>query len=143
MLIVNEFLRASIRLTTPLLLAALGGAYMQVAGVPNIGMEGMMLIAALASYIISFTTGSWLLGLIFGISASLLVGAVYGMLVLKFKADIFAVGITLNILCMGIAAYIIRRYYHQQSVLMSTKASLFPGLSLSVLTEFPSGFPVK
>ncbi len=97
MLIVNEFLRASIRLTTPLLLAALGGAYMQVAGVPNIGMEGMMLIAALASYIISFTTGSWLLGLIFGISASLLVGAVYGMLVLKFKADIFAVGITLKI----------------------------------------------
>ncbi len=38
---------------------------------------------------------------------------------------------------MGIAAYIIRRYYHQQSVLMSTKASLFPGLSLSVLTEIP------
>ncbi len=134
---VAEFLRASIRLTTPLLLAALGGAYMQVAGVPNVGMEGMMLIAALASYIISIMTGSWLLGLVLGMLASILLGVVYALLVLKFKADIFAVGITLNVLSLGIAAYIIRRYYQQASVLMSADVSLFPDLSLSLLKTNP------
>src|SRR5512135_2818724 len=102
-----EFIRAAIRLTTPLLLAALGGAYMQVAGIPNIGMEGMMLISALIGYIISFTTDSWVIGLVFGVLAAVFVGLIYAFFVLRLKADIFAIGITLNILMAGVSAYII------------------------------------
>lgn len=130
-----EFLRASIRLTTPLLLAALGGAFMQVAGVPNIGMEGMMLIAALVGYIVSFTTGSWVMGLVFGVLAAVFVGLIYAFFVLRLKADIFAIGITLNILMAGVAAYIIRQYYDQISMLLSPDAKLFPNVSLPFLAE--------
>lgn len=130
-----EFLRASIRLTTPLLLAALGGAFMQVAGVPNIGMEGMMLIASLVGYIVSFTTGSWLMGLIFGVLAAIVVGLIYAFFVLRLKADIFAIGITLNILMAGVAAYIIRQYYNQVSMLLSSDAKLLPNISLPFLTQ--------
>ena len=36
----TDFLSASIRLTAPLLLASLGGSFMQLAGVPNIAMRG-------------------------------------------------------------------------------------------------------
>lgn len=130
-----EFLRASIRLTTPLLLAALGGAYMQVAGVPNIGMEGMMLIAALVGYIVSFTTGSWVMGLIFGVLAAVFVGLIYAFFVLRLKADIFAIGITLNILMGGVAAYIIRQYYDQISMLLSPDAKLLPTVSMPFLAD--------
>jgi len=130
-----EFLRASIRLTTPLLLAALGGAYMQVAGVPNIGMEGMMLIAALVGYIVSFTTGSWVMGLVFGVLAAVFVGLIYAFFVLRLKADIFAIGITLNILMGGVAAYIIRQYYDQISMLLSPDAKLLPAVSLPFLAD--------
>lgn len=128
-----EFVRASIRLTTPLLLAALGGAFMQVAGVPNIGMEGMMLIAALVGYIVSFTTGSWVLGLIFGVLAAIFVGLIYAFFVLRLKADIFAIGITLNILMAGVAAYIIRQYYDQISMLISPDAKLLPNINIPFL----------
>jgi len=137
MLILAEFIRAAIRLTTPLLLAALGGAYMQVAGVPNIGMEGMMLFAALIGYIVSFTTGSWVLGLIFGVLASVLVGLIYAFLVLKLNADIFAIGITLNILIGAVAAYIIRQYYDQMSMLISPDVVLFPTISIPFLEKIP------
>lgn len=130
-----EFLHASIRLTTPLLLAALGGAFMQVAAVPNIGMEGMMLIAALVGYIVSFTTGSWVLGLIAGVLAAVLVGVVYAFFVLRLKADIFAIGITLNILMAGVAAYIIRQYYNQISMLLSPNARLLPNISIPALAS--------
>lgn len=130
-----EFLRASIRLTTPLLLAALGGAFMQVAGVPNIGMEGMMLIAALVGYIVSFTTGSWVMGLVFGVLAAVFVGLIYAFFVLRLKADIFAIGITLNILMAGVAAYIIRQYYNQISMLLSPDAKLLPNVSLPFLAD--------
>ncbi len=132
---IAEFLRASIRLTTPLLLAALGGAFMQMAGVPNIGMEGMMLIAALVGYIVSFTTGSWVLGLIFGVLAAVFVGLIYAFFVLRLKADIFAIGITLNILMTGVAAYIIRQYYDQQSMLLSPDAKLLPNVSMPFLAN--------
>lgn len=128
-----EFIRASIRLTTPLLLAALGGAFMQVAGVPNIGMEGMMLISALIGYIVSFTTGSWALGLICGVLAAVFVGLIYAFFVLRLKADIFAIGITLNILMAGVAAYIIRQYYDQISMLMSPNAKLLPKINFAFL----------
>ncbi|MDO9545970.1 MAG: ABC transporter permease [Pelolinea sp.] len=132
-----EFLRASIRLTTPLLMAALGGAFMQVSGVPNVGMEGMMLIAALVGYIFCFTTGSWVMGLFFGVAAAVIVGIIYAIFVLRLKADIFAVGITLNIMMGGIAAYIIRRYYDQISILLSQDAKLLPILSFSFLDKSP------
>ncbi len=135
--ILVEFIRASIRLMTPLLLAALGGAFMQVAGVPNVGMEGMMLLSALVAYIVSFTTGSWLLGIVFGVLAAMLIGSVYALLVLRFRADIFAVGITLNILVAGVAAYIIRQYYRQQSMLLSPDAKLLPELSIPFLEGNP------
>ncbi len=133
-----ELLRAAIRLTTPLLLAALGGAFMQVSGVPNVGMEGMMLIAALAGYIASFTIGSWVAGLVFGVLAAIVVGLVYAFFSLRLKADIFAVGITLNILMGGIAAYVIRRYYAQLSMLLSPNARLLPELSFRFLDKSPT-----
>jgi len=132
-----EFLRAAIRLTTPLLLAALGGAYMQVSGVPNVGMEGMMLIAALAGYIASFIAGSWVAGLIFGVLAAMAVGLVYAFFSLRLKADIFAIGITLNILMGGVAAYVIRRYYDQLSVLRSPDAVVLPEFSFRALEGNP------
>jgi general nucleoside transport system permease protein len=133
-----EFLRAAIRLTTPLMLAALGGAFMQVSGVPNVGMEGMMLLAALVGYIVSFTTGSWLMGLTFGVLAAVFVGIVYAYFSLGLKADIFAVGITLNILMSGVAAYVIRRYYKQLSVLVSPDAKLLPQISFPFLEANPT-----
>lgn len=134
---VVEFLLATIRLTTPLLLAALGGAFMQVSGVPNVGMEGMMLLAALAGYIGSFATGSWVLGLLIGVLSAVVVGAVYAFFVLRLKADIFAVGITLNLMMSGVAAYIIRRYYQQQSMLLSPDAVLLPKINLPFLEQSP------
>lgn len=132
-----EFFRASIRLTTPLLLAALGGAFMQVAGTPNVGMEGMMLIAALVGYIASFITGSWVVGLLCGVLAAVVVGIIYAAFVLHLKADIFAVGITLNIMMTGVTAYVLRRYYHQQSMLLSQDVKLLPEFSFPFLEKYP------
>lgn len=132
-----DFLRATIRLSIPLLLAALGGSFMQVAGVPNVAMEGMMLISALVGYIASFTTGSWVLGLCFGVLASVILGLFYAFLVLRIRADVFAIGITLNILMTGVAAYILRQYFNQNSLLLVTGTPLLPSLNIPFLQKFP------
>lgn len=133
----DEYFRASIRLAVPLLLAALGGSIMEVTGVSNVAMEGMMLISALVGYIASFTTGSWVMGLIFGVLVAVVLGLFYALLVIRLKADVFAVGITLNILMTGMAAYILRRYYNQQSLLMNSNAQLLPSINIAALKNIP------
>ena len=133
----TEYLRATIRLSVPLLLAALGGSFMQVAGVPNVAMEGMMLISALVGYIMSYVTGSWALGLLFGVLAAVVVGLFYALLVLRFKADVFAIGITLNILLTGISAYILRQYYNQNSILLFPNTPQLPKVSYKIFENSP------
>ena len=53
---------ALLRVTTPILLAALGVHLSQRAGVLNLGIEGMMLAAALAGVVVSAATGSAWIG---------------------------------------------------------------------------------
>jgi simple sugar transport system permease protein len=133
----GEFLRATIRLSVPLLLAALGGSFMQVAGVPNVAMEGMMLISALVGYIMSFVTGSWVWGLAFGVLAAVVIGLFYALLVIRFKADVFAIGITLNILMTGVAAYILRQYFNQNSLLLVSGTPQLPTINFAIFEKSP------
>jgi general nucleoside transport system permease protein len=130
-----DFLRATIRLSIPLLLAALGGSFMQVAGVPNVAMEGMMLISALVAYFMSYLTASWVIGLLCGVLSAVLLGLFYALLVLRFKADVFAIGITLNILMTGVAAYILRQYFSQNSILMFPDTPLLPDINFKFLAN--------
>lgn len=133
----GEFLRATIRLSVPLLLAALGGSFMQVAGVPNVAMEGMMLISALVGYIMSFITGSWVWGLTFGVLAAVVLGLFYALMVIRFKADVFAIGITLNILMTGVAAFILRQYFNQNSLLLVSGTPLLPTINFAAFEKNP------
>ena len=132
---VAEFLRATLRLSTPLLLASLGGSFMHHAGVPNVAMEGMMLFSALAAFAFSVALGSSLAGLVAAILAAILVAAIYAIFVLRLRVDVFAIGIALNIFVGGACAYILRSYYHQDSVLVSTDVRMLPVLSFPALAE--------
>lgn len=125
-----EFIRATLRLSTPLLLSSLGGSFMHHAGVPNVAMDGMMLIGAFAAYAVSMVTHSSLLGLLAAMLAAVLVSLIYAYFVLNVKADVFAVGIALNIFLAGVAAYVLRGYFHQESVLISTEVQMLPVLEI-------------
>lgn len=73
-------LQATLRTTTPLLLASIGGLYSERSGVLCIGMEGIMLVGAFAGFVGTYFSKSLLVGLILAMIAGALVSLIYAYL---------------------------------------------------------------
>lgn len=101
-------LLATLRLATPLALAALGELVGERAGVLNIGIEGMMLSGACAAYLAAAQLGSAPLGVAAAALAGALVAAVFAGFVLQRGADPIVCGTALNLLALGITGSVHR-----------------------------------
>ncbi len=97
----EALLEAAVRLATPLLIAALGELVVERAGVINIGIEGMMLTGAFASFALAAASGSPLLGAAGGVAAGAAAGALFALFAVVRKGDQIVVGMALNLLALG------------------------------------------
>ncbi|MBL8047659.1 MAG: ABC transporter permease [Chthonomonas sp.] len=91
----------ALELSTPLILAALGGLYSERAGVMNIALEGKMLASACAVALISVASGNPLIGLLVGVLAATLLSLLHYMLTQKFRIDHVVSGMAINVLAIG------------------------------------------
>ena len=96
-----EFLFSVIRITAPILFAALGAVIAEKAGVTNIGLEGIMMISALFGVLFSYWTQSWLVGVLGAMIVGILLGLMMGFFALKLKTDIILAGIAVNMMGTG------------------------------------------
>jgi len=108
-----QLLDSTLRLATPLLLACLAGLYSERAGIFDIGLEGKMLMAAMASAAVAFLTGSVWLGLGAGILASLLLAMIHGVASITFRGNQLISGVALNFLASGITVLVAQRLFAQ------------------------------
>lgn len=99
-----SLLDSTVRLATPLLLAALAGFYSERAGVVDIGLEGKMLMAAFASATAAAMTGSAWLGLGAAILSSLIMALLHGFACITHKGNQVVSGVALNIVALGLTA---------------------------------------
>jgi len=91
---------------TPLVLAAIGGLYSERSGVINIGLEGIMLSAAFMGVLGSWlSTNPWV-GLAFGIMIGVLMGFLYAVLTIRFRADQIIVGVAVNLVALGVTNFL-------------------------------------
>ena len=98
------FLASTVRLATPLLLAALGGLFSERSGVINIALEGLMLAGAFTAAVVTHFTHSPWIGLVAAVGAGLLVAFVHALLCIRFKAQQVVSGMAINILMLGVPA---------------------------------------
>jgi general nucleoside transport system permease protein len=95
------FLASVLRISTPLILPALGGLISDLAGSINIALEGIMLVAAFVGVVVSAYTQSWILGVLAGIAAGMLIAGILAFFHLYLETNIILAGIAINILATG------------------------------------------
>lgn len=108
-----QILDSSLRLATPLLFACLAGLYSERAGIFDIGLEGKMLMAAMASASVAFLTGSVWAGLFAGMLASLMLAGIHGIASITFRGNQLISGVALNFVASGITVLVAQRLFAQ------------------------------
>jgi len=132
-----EFGFAILRVMTPLLFPAIGVAITAMAGSINIALEGIMLVSAFTGVIVSAFTGSFLLALLSGVAAGMLMAALLGYFHLKLKADIILAAIALNMFASGITIFFLFVFAHDKGTTSSLKSLVFPKLDLPLIQSIP------
>ena len=102
LLLLVSLFGSTLRLSTPLILAALGGLYAERGGVINMALEGIMLAGAFTAATVTALTGSPWLGLLSGLAAGLLVAALHAFCCITCRADQVVTGTAINILMLGV-----------------------------------------
>jgi len=97
---------STIRLATPLILAALGGLFSERSGVINIALEGMMLAGAFTAAAVTYAAGNPYVGLLAGVAAGTLIGAIHALACIRYQADQVVTGTAINILMIGMPAFL-------------------------------------
>jgi simple sugar transport system permease protein len=128
---VTSTLAQAVRLATPIALAAYCGLVSERAGVMNIGIEGMMLMAAMVGYaanVYGFDAlkgqgmdpaaaghTARLLAVLAGVAAAGLLGLLHAVVSLSFRVDQLISGTVVNILAAGVTGYCYRQFLAEKA----------------------------
>lgn len=127
-------LTSTIRQSTPIILGALAGIMCERSGVINIGIEGMMLIAAFLAFLFNVWTGSLFLATIGALLVGALIGAFHALMAITLKVDQIIAGTVINILAVGFTGY-----FYQQG--LTTQGKMTP-ITIPLLADIPLIGPV-
>jgi general nucleoside transport system permease protein len=119
----------TLRFTTPLLFAALGGLFSERSGIVNIALEGIMLFGALAAAVVAQQVEApflktnpnaalpWVPWV--GVLAAMIVGGfvawIHALASIKYRADQVISGTAINLLATGVPAVILQYFYNNTS----------------------------
>jgi ABC-type uncharacterized transport system permease subunit len=103
-------LAAALVSATPILYAALGELLIERAGILNLGIEGMMLVGAVAGFVVTLTSGSAVLGLAAAVGAGMLAGLAFAVSVVTLRLDQVVAGLAFTVLGTGLSAFIGQAY---------------------------------
>jgi ABC-type uncharacterized transport system permease subunit len=122
---------------TPILLAALGGAFTFYAGVFNIAMEGMMLTGAFFAVLGSYYFDSWLMGVLLAIVGSLVLALIFIVFAVVLDTDEFVTGIALNLFAVGATTYMLRQIFKVKGVFANPGIQAMPAIKIPWIENIP------
>ncbi|MBX7235423.1 MAG: ABC transporter permease [Caldilineales bacterium] len=135
---------ATLRVATPLVLAAIGEVFTERGGVLNLGIEGIMFLGAFVGFAVAYHAeaaglGGYLwLGLLAAVAAGLVMALLMGLLVVTLGLNQHVSGLGITLLCGGLSLFGFRLVFGESSVLPSVD----PFAQLSPFGDLPILGPV-
>ncbi len=133
-------LAASLRLATPILLAALGEIFVERAGILNLGIEGIMLMGALSGFLGAYWSGNLWVGVLAGMLVGALFGLLMGFMSITVKANQVVAGLGITILGGGLSTLLFRLAFGLRTV--PPTLDIFPTRPLPGLGRLPLIGPI-
>ena len=137
LLLTPAFGYAVLRVTTPILYAALGNVISSKAGVSNIAMEGTMLTSSLVGVLVSAYTGSAFIGLLGALAVGILFSAFMAYLNLYLGTNVIMAGIALNLFASSFTVYILYMLTGQKGNSASLASKQIPSISIPIIDRIP------
>lgn len=126
-------IHATIRASTPILFATLTCIITQQADILNIGVEGIMLCGAFTAVAMSYLTGSWAVALAAAMAVGVIIAIVMAIAHLKYKADIFVVGMAINMLALAVTRFMLQKVLHTSGSFYDSAIVPLPRIHFSFL----------
>lgn len=115
---------------TPLLIAAIGELVVERSGVLNLGVEGMMVMGAVAGFGAGYLTGSPWVGLVAAIVVGALFSLLFAVMTLSLATNQVATGLSLTLLGLGLSGMIGTGF-------VGLPGERLPNLNIPLLTDLP------
>ncbi len=142
--ILSDLMHNTIVFSTALIFASLGGLFSERSGVVNIALEGLMVVGAFTSAVVTYfvdtSFGGGALSPWIGFFAAAIVGVLFSLLhalaSVTFKADQVVSGVALNFLAAGATVYLVKIIFHGAGQ-TKTLQNVFTKLSIPYLSDIP------
>jgi simple sugar transport system permease protein len=131
---------SGVRLSIPILFAALGENIAERSGVLNLGVEGMMVMGAFAGFIGTYFTGNIFAGLMFAISGSALMAALMAFLSVSLRTNQLVAGLAIWLLGIGLTSLLYRLTFGV--VTTAPKVQELHQIYIPILSNFPVFGPI-
>jgi simple sugar transport system permease protein len=130
-----SIIASGIRLSTPVIFAALGETIVERSGVLNLGIEGMMLMGAFGGFIGTFFTGSIFVGLLFAVSGPIMMAILMAFLSVNLRTNQVVAGLAIWLLGTGLTALAYRLIFG--IVTISPKINEISIIGIPILGQIP------
>jgi len=133
----ETFINGIIPMMTPILFSALGGLFTHLSGLLNIGLEGMMLLSAFFSIYAADLTHNLLIGFLAGIGISVLLALLMGVLSLNLRANIFVVGLGVNLFANGFTVMLASLFFDSKGTIFFQNLPRLAYLEIPFIHQIP------
>lgn len=103
-----DFFFSILRITAPIIFAALAAVVSEKGGISNIGLEGTMMMSALFGSLGAYYSGNWIFGILIAILTGMLVSALMAFFAFNLKTDIILSGTAINMIGSGGTIFLVR-----------------------------------
>jgi simple sugar transport system permease protein len=147
-LFASSLWQATLRDSTPLVLAALGGTFSERSGVVNIAMEGMMLTGAFFSVVFTLMFNNAAVGLLAAVVCGGLIAILHAYSAVNLRANQVVSGIAVNLLALGLTSFLLFSVYGVNGTPAActsspcAKGTLFTIPDWSVSIPLPGGYTI-